>query len=77
MNNKQKAGKLLADLHAIAYGTQLHSSLYGYEVFDLAQSHYKAIGDNEELDQECLKFIKQALASLKSLAKLQSLVVVG
>jgi len=77
MNNKTKAGKLLADIHAIAYGSKLIDSTHGYDLFDLAQSHYSAIGNNEDLDQDCIKFLKQAKASLKALAKLTELVVVG
>lgn len=77
MNNKNKAGKLLSDIHAIAYGSKLIHSTHGYEIFEIAESHYNAIGDNEDLDQDCLKFLRQAKASLKALAKLQDLVVVG
>lgn len=78
MNNKEKAGKLLAELHALAYGDnhQINRS-NAYEIFEIAQSHYSAIGDNEELDQECIIFIKKAVASLKSLVKLGELIVVG
>lgn len=75
--NKIKAEKLLSDIHAIAYGSKLIHSTHGYDLFELAQSHYSAIGDNEELDLEILKFLRQAKASLNALAKLQELVVVG
>ncbi len=77
MNNKIKAGKLLSDIHAIAFGLKLTYSNHGYDLFDLAQSHYSAIGNNEELDLEILQFLRQAKASLKALAKLHELVVVG
>jgi hypothetical protein len=78
MSNKEKAGKLLAELHDIAYGhNKLINKPYAYEIFEIAHSHYSAIGENEELDRECIIFIKKAVASLKSLVKLGELIVVG